>query len=226
MNRPTTAADTLPVLYSFRRCPYAMRARLALRACGVSVRLREVLLRDKPAALLALNPAGTVPVLQGPQGLLLLHSLDIMRWAFATQAPAGWWQPSTPGEVALEAQWLQTNDGDFKRSLDGYKYPERHPSQSAQAWREQAVAGLLRPLESQLQSHGQAHFWGAEPSLLDLALWPFVRQLAQVDAAWWAHVSGLDAVRAWLQRGLNGPLFASVMDKYPVWQAGDDEPVF
>lgn len=226
MTCPAAAADTLPVLYSFRRCPYAMRARLALRACGLPVRLREVVLRQKPAALLALNPAGTVPVLHGPQGLLLLHSLEIMRWAFAKQAPAGWWQPRSPAEVALEAQWLHANDGDFKRALDGYKYPERHPSQSAQDWREQAVAGQLRPLEAQLQSHGQAHVWGAEPGLLDLALWPFVRQFAQVDAAWWDRARGLDAVRAWLRRGLSGPLFESVMDKYPAWQPGDADVLF
>jgi glutathione S-transferase len=223
---PAPAAIDLPLLYSFRRCPYAMRARLALRACGLTVRLREVLLRDKPPELLALNPAGTVPVLQLPDGQVLLHSLDIMRWAFARRPPAGWAQPQGATQNEQEAQWLQTLDGAFKRALDGYKYPERHPSLSAEAWRDQAVAALLQSVQHHLQTRNTAFMWGDQPSLLDLALWPFVRQLAQVDAAWWAGATGLEDVRAWLQRGLALPLFESVMGKYPAWHAGETEPRF
>ena len=81
---------TFPVLYSFRRCPYAIRARLALRYAGISYELKEVALRDKPAEMLALSPKGTVPVLHLHDGRVLDQSLDIMRWALVQHDPDGW----------------------------------------------------------------------------------------------------------------------------------------
>ncbi|MCR5869120.1 glutathione S-transferase N-terminal domain-containing protein [Aquincola sp. J276] len=206
----------LPILYSFRRCPYAIRARLAIRAAGVPVALREVVLRSKPAELLAASPKGTVPVLVLPDGTVLDQSLDIMRWALAQHDPLGWLQP----EEADEAHALiDLNDQRFKPLLDAYKYaPER-----AAASRDEAVALMLAPLEQRLLRH--SHLLRDTASLADMALLPFVRQFAAVDAAWFA-AAPLPKLQAWLQRLTGAGLFESVMAKYAPWQAGDDAPVF
>ena len=114
--------STAPLLYSYRRCPYAMRARMALLVAGIAFDVHEIVLRDKPAAMLALSPKGTVPVLRLPDGSVLEQSLDIMRWAFAAHDPEGWWARA---QSATHLDLLAACDGPFKRHLDRYKYPER-----------------------------------------------------------------------------------------------------
>jgi UPF0176 protein len=205
---------TLPVLYSFRRCPYAMRARLALHVAGVVVELREVSLKAKPPAMLALSPKGTVPVLQLPDGRVLEQSLDIMVWALAQADPEGWLAQGAPDEAqALIAR----NDGPFKPLLDRYKYASRHPEYTAEQYRQQALDLHLGPLNNRLSD--QPWLLGNGPSLADAALFPFVRQFAGVDVAWWAQAP-LPALRAWLNRWVNRPLFEAVMEKHPLWEAG------
>ncbi|MGE3348471.1 MAG: glutathione S-transferase [Ramlibacter sp.] len=197
----------LPVLYSFRRCPYAIRARLALVCAGVAVQTHEVSLRDKPPALLALSPKGTVPVLHCPDGRVIDESLDIMRWALHRHDPAGWLPRSdTPAQQAL----LAANDGAFKHWLDRYKYANRHPERSAADYRDDAAACLLVPLEAQLAL--SPCLGGATPGLTDAAIFPFVRQFAAVDAAWWS-TAPWPHVRAWLDGWLASELFALVMRK-------------
>lgn len=210
------AASSSPVLYSFRRCPYAIRARLALKAAGLEVELREVALRHKPAAMLALSPKGTVPILQLPDGRVIEQSLDIMRWAFSQRDPQGW---LSHGDPALAQAWLDLNDGPFKRLLDAYKYPERHPGQPPHAHRDEAMRLMLRPMEAQLLQHRQ--LLGDQVHLADMALLPFIRQFAQVDAPWFSQTP-LPALKAWLQAHLASPLFAAVMAKQAVavWQEG------
>lgn len=200
-----------PVLYSFRRCPYAIRARLALKAAGLTVVLREVVLRDKPAELLRISPKGTVPVLALSHGTVIDQSLDIMRWALAQHDPQGWLRAAPDPEVRA---WTDLNDGTFKMLLDRYKYPERHPEQPAHAWRDQAVVGMLMPMDARLSMHAQ--LLGDQTSLADMALLPFVRQFAQVDPDWFAQ-SPLTGLQRWLSEHLASPLFASVMDKHPPW---------
>ena len=199
---------TRPLLYSFRRCPYAIRARLALTQAGVAVNTVEVDLKHKPAAMLAASPAGTVPVLVLPGGDVLSQSLDIMRWALAQHDPAGW---SRPVAVADDEFWIKTTDRAFKHWLDRYKYFQRHPAHPQAHYRQQAVDCLLSPLEHALNTHGP---WlgGAQPVLADAAVFPFVRQFAGVEPAWWA-ASPFPAARAWLHAWLNSPLFHSVMQK-------------
>ena len=197
----------LPVLYSFRRCPYAIRARLALRQAQTPYALHEVVLRDKPAALLALSPKGTVPVLQLPDGRVLEQSLDIMRWALAQHDPAGW-LTQAPAE-AMQAL-IDVNDLQFKPLLDRYKYPERHPEQAPAAYREQAMACLLAPLDQRLQT--SRYLLSAQASLADMALLPFVRQFAQVDRAWWDDAAP-PALRQWLHTLVSSELFEAVMAK-------------
>ena len=205
-----------PILYSFRRCPYAIRARLALKAAGVPVVLREVVLRDKPAALLEISPKATVPVLQRPDGGVLEQSLDIMRWALAASDPQGWLRAGEDADVRL---LTALNDGPFKQALDRYKYAPRHPERPAHAWRDDGVALMLAPLNARLAAH--RFLLRDTPSLADMALVPFVRQFAAVDTAWFAGAP-LAPLRAWLQALTATPLFESVMVRHPAWRPGDD----
>jgi glutathione S-transferase len=208
------ASQQLPVLYSFRRCPYAIRARLALCVSGTPVELREVDLKRKPAALLALSPAATVPVLDLGQGRVLTQSLDILQWALQQDDPEQWLQEGD----AVFNQWLvDTTDGDFKRWLDRYKYAERHPERSASEWRSEAERCLIEPLEARLAA--QPHVGGHKPCWADAAVFPFVRQFAGVDPAWWAS-SPWQHTRQWLDAWLVSPLFLACMHKVPVWAPG------
>lgn len=205
----------LPLLYTYRRCPYAMRARMALLQAGRAFQAFESSLRDKPAALLALSTKGTVPVLHLADGQVLEESWDILQWAFAGDDGAGWWGRAQSAEnLAL----LDINDGEFKRHLDRYKYPQRYPgeAQPREAERAQAVTALLVPLEARLQC---APFLGGEtPCASDLAIFPFVRQFAAVEPQWFAEQQ-LSAVRAWLSGWLASDLFAACMVKLPPLQA-------
>ncbi len=204
--------DGLPVLYSFRRCPYAMRARLALAASKTTVLLREVLLRDKPAALLKASPKATVPVLVLPNGKVIDESLEIMRWALDAGDPLAW---LTHDIADVQAQ-LALCDGPFKQALDHCKYPERYPDVDHDAsWR--AAQSCLERWEARLL-HGQ--LCGTTGSLADAAIFPFVRQFAAIDPARWAALP-LPRLQKWLAGWLASSLFASAMEKHPPWREGD-----
>jgi glutathione S-transferase len=205
----------LPVLYSFRRCPYAIRARLALTQAGLPIELREVALRHKPAEMLALSPKGTVPVLQLPGGQVLDESLDIMRWALQQADPQGWLDRSDEPDVTA---LIALNDGQFKTLLDRYKYHERHPGHSAAEYRQQAVELFIAPLNQRLVQ--TPCLLGTRPSLADMAIVPFIRQFAQVDAEWFAHAP-CAALRAWLHGLTNSALFKTVMQaRHAPWAPG------
>lgn len=201
----------LPLLYTYRRCPYAMRARMALLQAGRDFLAFEVVLRDKPAALLALSPKGTVPVLQLPDGRVLDESWDIMGWALAAHDHEGWWSRAQSVE---NLELLRRNDGEFKHHLDRYKYPERYAGEgcSRDAARSQAVAVLLLALEARLQP--QPYLGGATPCATDLAIFPFVRQFAAVEPGWFAE-QALPALQSWLAACLDSRLFEVCMSKLP-----------
>lgn len=203
--------NQLPLLYTFRRCPYAMRARMAMLQAGRDFEAVEVSLRDKPASLLALSPKATVPVLQLPDGSVIEESWDIMRWALAEPDAQGWWtRAQSPANLDL----LQRNDGDFKHHLDRWKYPQRYPSEAIHpdAHRNRALEVFLRPLEARL--HAAPCLGGATPCAIDLAVFPFVRQFASVDADWFSALD-LPSVRSWLNGWLVHPLFTACMHKLP-----------
>lgn len=206
---------TLPVLYSFRRCPYAMRARLALQACGVEVELREIELNNKPEEMLKASPKGTVPVLVLPDGLVIEQSLEIMLWALRRHDPQGWLPRDDTGlQSSLAA--IATNDGPFKHALDRYKYPGRHGLPDGTAHRDEG-AQTLQGWEQVMQS--QVYLGGAAWGLQDAAIAPFVRQFAHTDKAWfaaqpWPHL------QRWLAAFEASAAFAAVMHKVPVWHAG------
>lgn len=185
--------SALPVLYSFRRCPYAMRARLALAVSGQVCELREVVLRAKPQGLLQASPKATVPVLVLPDGTVLEQSLDIMRWALACNDPAGWLTPSLGDEAGMLALIAEC-DGPFKQALDRCKYPSRYPEADAALARARAVE-WLQGLEARLAE--QPFLFGTQVALADMAIAPFVRQFAGIDADWWAAQPGRGCRPGW-----------------------------
>ncbi|MGD9809865.1 MAG: glutathione S-transferase [Sphingobium sp.] len=207
-------ASTDPVLYSFRRCPYAMRARLALAVSGTGCELREVKLSAKPEAMLAASPKGTVPVLVVPEGKVIDESLDIMRWALARRDPEGW--------LAREdAALISANDGPFKHDLDRYKYPERHHA-DALTHRDSGLA-FLREIDGRLADTGQ--LCGPLRGLTDAAIMPFIRQFAGVDREWF-DTQPLPHLKAWLAGHLASSLFDAVMMRVMPWSPGDPPVAF
>ncbi|WP_404483090.1 glutathione S-transferase [Pseudomonas sp. HT11] len=192
------------LLYSFRRCPYAMRARMALRYAGVPVQIVEVSLKAKPADMLALSPKGTVPVLS-VGGRVIEESLEIMHWALAQHDPDDWLLKGDPRVLDLIAE----NDQAFKHHLNRYKYAERYPEQPMEHYRAEGEV-FLHKLEGLLA--GNEYLLADHLSLADVALAPFVRQFAHVDREWFAGTE-YHRLQAWLQRFLESPLFAAVMAK-------------
>ena len=199
------------ILYSFRRCPYAIRARMALRYSGVKVQLRELVLRDKPAEMLRISPKGTVPVLQLADGRVIDESLDIMVWALSQNDPQSWLPQGDLLQTSLSL--IRENDGDFKQYLDRYKYTDRFPTHSAEDYRKQAC-NFLEQLETRLSQ--QEYLMSDRITLADVAIFPFIRQFAFVDKSWFDQ-SVYGCLRHWLERFLGSPLFLQVMQKYPVW---------
>jgi glutathione S-transferase len=195
----------LALLYSYRRCPYAMRARMALSYAGIAYQLHDISLKDKPAGLLAVSPKGTVPVLVLPDGRVLEQSLDIMHWALQQHDPSRWLDIDRDNSQAL----ISENDGAFKQALDKYKYASRFPEQSAASYRSQAEVFLCK-LEQALQE--RPFLSGAHLSLTDVAIFPFIRQFAAVDADWFAQAT-YPKLQAWLQARLESSLFLGVMSK-------------
>ncbi|WP_417262326.1 glutathione S-transferase [Celeribacter sp.] len=209
-----------PILYSFRRCPYAMRARLAIASAGLEVELREVVLRDKPQEMLAASPKGTVPVLITETGVMtgvIEESREIMDWALAQNDPEGLLDMPPEGE-----EWIAQIEGPFKVALDRYKYETRYEGVEPLAERA-AAAAILRQVDGQLRE--RLWLYGDRLSFADLATITFVRQFAMVDRAWF---EGEDwpGVQGWLERFLASERFAQIMLKYAKWQPGDDPVVF
>ena len=208
-----------PVLYSFRRCPYAIRARLALGVSAQQVVLREVKLSQKPAELALVSPKATVPVLVLPEGQVLEESLDIMVWALQRNDPARWLDESLE---CLTMQLITEHDTLFKPRLDYYKYAERYPEHSRAYYRSEAEV-FLHKLEQMLNN--RSCLLAERVTLLDIALLPFIRQFAGVEPLWFSQ-SEYVLLRKWMNNLLESVLFKSVMQKYTVWQAGEKEVIF
>ncbi|MBV4462661.1 glutathione S-transferase [Pseudomonas sp. SWRI79] len=195
-------------LYSFRRCPYAMRARMALRYSGVAVQIVEVSLKAKPAEMLALSSKGTVPVLS-VDGRVIDESLEIMHWALAQNDPQGWLLKDDHQGQEHSAALIEENDQVFKVHLNRYKYAERYPEQPMEFYRSEGEV-FLRKLDTLLE--GRDYLLAEHPSLADIALMPFVRQFAHVDREWFGQTPYV-RLQAWLQRFIESDLFTSIMKK-------------
>ena len=201
------AVTARAVLYSFRRCPYAMRARMALHVSGAEFEHREVVLRDKPAAMLEASPKGTVPVLVLPDGSVVEESLDLMHWALGRNDPERWLERKDDDLVAA-------NDGPFKHHLDRYKYHTRYEDVDPETHREQCIAHLAR-LEERLAD--QPFLSGQARGFTDIAIYPFVRQFTNHDAERF-DAEDLPRTSAWLDGLTGSELFAAIMVKFPKWE--------
>jgi len=210
-----------PVLYSFRRCPYAMRARLALRVSGLRVAVREVVLADMPPALLACSAKKKVPVLVENKGQVINESLDIMLWALRQHDPDNWLVAQA--ELFAETERLIAyNDNEFKLHLDHYKYADRFPEKPQEFYRTQGEV-FLHELEGKLAT--SPYLFGEQPTLADMAIFPFIRQFAYVDKNWFEQAP-YPYLQSWLTALLSQSLFTGVMEKYDKWKEGDRVVVF
>ena len=194
-----------PILYSYRRCPYAMRARMALSYAGVMVDIREISLKDKPAHMLQVSPKGTVPVLVFPEGQVIDESLEIMSWALRQKDVDGWLKAD---DLQMQ-QLIAENDGQFKQNLDRYKYAIRFPEHAAEYYRTQGEEFLAK---LELRLHQTSFLIGDAISLADIAIFPFVRQFAAVDNAWFESTDYLK-LKIWLKYMVESALFKRVMKK-------------
>ena len=209
----------LPILYSFRRCPYAIRARLAIAFAQQCVELREVVLKDKPAQMVAISPKATVPVLQLSDGNVIDESRDVMRWALQLNDPESLLANES---CAATNALLEDNDGPFKHWLDRYKYADRYPEHSAQYYRDQGEI-FLHKLELRLQAN--AFLCANQVRFADIAIMPFVRQFAMVDKQWFDQAP-YPALQIWLERWLTCDEFTQIMKKYRPWSPGHERILF
>jgi glutathione S-transferase len=207
----------LPILYSFRRCPYAIRARLAILVSGMTCELREVSLANKPEAMLLASPKATIPVMVLPDRTVLEESLDIMKYALGSNDPEGW----LLGVDETTMELVRINDAVFKDHLDRYKYPDRYEGDRLQ--HRAAGLAILQMLEGHLEKTGK--LIGLHDSLIDFAILPFVRQFAAVDEVWFASQS-IPHVQSWLAQFLASPRFAQAMISLSVWKSGDGPTFF
>ena len=207
-----------PVLYSFRRCPYAIRARMTLCHCNIRVELREVMLANKPDAMLQASGKGTVPILVLKNKTVLDQSLEIMRWAIDRSYPDksnpdSW---SVQGSSELENHLIKINDFEFKRLLDGYKYGQSSASLARIDYRDKAEE-FLEQLENLLAEN--VFLLGETKSLADVSVFPFIRQFAGVDPIWFGK-SNYKRLAVWLDSFTKSDLFSKSMTKYPIWEPG------
>ncbi|MGM8909027.1 glutathione S-transferase [Psychrobacter sp. 1U1] len=211
--------SSLHRLYSFRRCPYAMRARLGILFAELQVELREIILKNKPPQMLAISPKGTVPVLQLTDGEVIEESREIMIWALKQDDQQG----LLDTEVIHQANALiNKNDNEFKHWLDRYKYADRHPEMTQEAYRQRGEA-FLHVLEELLTKH--TYLLGESITIADIGIMPFVRQFAHVDREVFYSLPYPNLQR-WLQHWLAHPVFIQAMTKYQLWQEGDEMVVF
>ncbi len=211
----------LPVLYSFRRCPYAMRARMALVYCNIQVELREVDLKNKPQDLVLLSPKATVPVLLKADKSLLDESMDIIFWAMSVHDNHDWSKFNTEQQKIAKLLIIE-NDSDFKKYLDKYKYSQRFPEHSEHSYRQQGEQFLNKLNDRLLVSE---FLIKDSLSYVDIAIAPFIRQFANVDFEWFKQSQYQPLVK-WLSGILNSPIFMAAMQKYSVWQSGDTKIIF
>jgi glutathione S-transferase len=198
---------SMPVLYSFRRCPYAMRTRMAIAISGIKIEHREILLRNKPPEMMIASPKGTVPVIILPDGVILDESLDIMRWALRQNDPEDWLSGDDLALIAI-------NDGPFKIALDRYKYPHRYGLSNGIVFQLEGLK-LLSDLNVRLQE--SPYLTGHHRALTDIAIFPFVRQYAATYLDWFDD-QPLPALQKWLAEMLASPLFEGIMIKHPLWE--------
>lgn len=202
---------TEAILYSFRRCPYAIRARMALAYADIELELREILLKDKPDDMLKHSPKGTVPVLITADGQVIDESLDVMLWALQQHDPNNW-SNQLDDSMAL----IQTNDQQFKPLLDRYKYADRYPELSEEQHRALTLP-IIESLNQRLQRH--KYLVDSNLTLADIAIFPFIRQYAFVNKNWFDQLP-YSHLQKWLENLLASDLFKQIMSKFKLYNEG------
>lgn len=212
----------LPILYSLRRCPYAMRGRMGIALSKQQVLLREIVTKDKPSELLASSPKGTVPVLVLPDGQIIEQSLDVMNWALQQNDPQDLLRSSNPTLSQQVHQLIKVNDDEFIGHLEKYRASIRYRNIDTEQ-RRQACEGFISNLETLLTD--QAYFFGETPSLADFAVMPFVSQFVRVEKKWFVQ-SEYQNVGRWLRAHLESKLYTQVMKQYPLWNETKQDCLF
>ena len=205
---------TNAILYTFRRCPYAIRARMALFAAKINVEIREVVLKDKPLHMLEISPKGTVPVLLIQENVID-ESLEIMKWALA-QTSLNWLDFNKETQQKIH-QTIHSNDTTFKFHLDRYKYPQRYQIENHQPHFVECCK-FLQQLQERLSQN--LFLFANHISLADIAIFPFVRQFSKVDITAFENLN-MPQLHKWLSFHESSDLFQSIMDKYSKWIPGD-----
>ena len=211
--------NNLPILYSFRRCPYAMRARMAIHISGQKCELREVLLRDKPTSMLEYSPKGTVPVLILQNGNVIDESLDVIDWALNLNDPDDWQRSK---DTKKTKELISINDGEFKYHLDRYKYSKRYDNEDPEFHRKKCLK-FIESVNNELNN--SKYIFDDNISYADIVLLPFIRQFRIADMEWFDSLP-YDNLKEWLSSFLNSPLLNSIMKKYDLWKEGDDLTIF
>ncbi len=206
------------LLYSFRRCPYAMRGRMGLKVSGLNYEHREIILRNKPPHMLELSPKGTVPVFRTLDGEIIDESIDLLRFSLAQNDPHDW----LDCDLEVAETLIANNDGPFKHHLDRYKYASRYDDSAQRgdvdlSHRAQAEE-TIKDYETRLEAH--PYLLGAKQTIADIAIFPFMRQFANTDRDWWQSAP-YPKTRDWLALHVESDLFKSVMTKFPLWEWGE-----
>ena len=211
--------NNLPILYSFRRCPYAMRARMAIHISGQKCELREVLLRDKPPSMIEYSAKGTVPVLILQDGKVIDESLDVIDWALNLNDPDDWQRSK---DTKKTKELIKINDVEFKYHLDRYKYSKRYDNEDPEFHRKKCLK-FIESVNNELNN--SKYIFDDNISYADIVLLPFIRQFRIADIEWFDSLP-YDNLKKWLSSFLNSSLLNSIMKKYDLWKEGDKSIVF
>ena len=211
--------NNLPILYSFRRCPYAMRARMAIHISGQKCELREVLLRDKPPSMLEYSAKGTVPELILQDGKVIDESLDVIDWALNLNDPDNWQRSK---DTKKTKELIKINDGEFKYHLDRYKYSKRYDNEDPEFHRKKCLK-FIESVNNELNN--SKYIFDDNISYADIVVLPFIRQFRIADIEWFDSLP-YDNLKKWLSSFLDSSLLNSIMKKYDLWQEGDSLIIF
>ncbi|WP_297822178.1 glutathione S-transferase [uncultured Paraglaciecola sp.] len=211
----------MPILYSLRNCPYAMRARIGIHKAQLQIDLREVNLKQKPAEMIAASAKGTVPILvldnEQPPPTVIDESLDVMLWALAKNDPDNLLHPFDRSALPKMLVLIRLFDHEFKTCLNAYKAAKRYREDNVTEYR-LACEVYIQELESRLAATTarQPFLMSAQESLADIALLPFIRQFAKVERQWYQQ-SPYPKVKQWLNYYLQSAMFTKVMAKHELW---------
>lgn len=222
LTKKSNDTSALPIIYSLRNCPYAMRARLAIFKAQQTVLLRDLVLSNKPAEMIAVSPKGTVPVLVLTNGRVIEESLEVMLWALQQTDPDDLFHCDDEGALPVMLSLISTFDNDFKTSLEAYKCAKRYQEYNVDECRIVCLQ-YIEQLEQRLTEH--RFLMSDKESLADIALVPFIRQFARVERQWYLQ-SPYPKVRRWLNSYLQSPVFTKVMAKHPLWVDNHEDVLF